>query len=100
MPLFKESDVDSLVFLVVEDYLRLLKKSPVEFQVFQLWYISIYTGKVSDEALYEIQISTESTFPNIDSLPRAGRLAMGRRALTDAMIDKELLNDVRTENTT
>lgn len=87
LPYFKESDVDSLIFLAIEDYLRLLKKSPVEFQVFQLWYMSIYTDKVSAEALSEILEVIESVFPSVGSLPRADRLAMGKQALAHAKTD-------------
>ena len=95
----KDSDIDSLIFLAVEDYLRLQKKSPVEFQVFQLWFISIYIDKVSAEALSETLGVIESTFPNIGSLMRADRLAMGSKALLDAKVDQDLLSDPRSEQT-
>lgn len=96
-PPLKDSDVDSLIFLAVEDYLRLLKKSPIEFQVFQLWFMSIYTDKISTEALGKILIAADSFFPNIVSLNRADRLAMGKKALADAKMDLALLNDPHTE---
>lgn len=99
-PPLKDSDVDSLVFLAVEDYLRLQKKSPVEFQVFQLWFMSIYTDKVSAESLSEIIGAIQSTFPNIGSLERTDRLAMGKKVLVDARADQELLNDPLTEHAT
>jgi hypothetical protein len=99
-PPLKDSDVDSLIFLAVEDYLRLRKKSPVEFQVFQLWFMSIYTDKLSAEALSEMRGAIESAFTNIGSLMRADRLAMGKRVLVNAKVDQELLNDPRTEHVT
>ena len=95
----KDSDIDSLIFLAVEDYLRLQKKSPVEFQVFQLWFISIYIDKVSAEALSETLGVIESAFPNIGSLMRADCLAMGSKVLLNAKVDQDLLSDPRTEQT-
>ena len=94
----KDSDVDSLIFLAVEDYLRFQKKSPVEFQVFQLWFMCIYTDKVSAEALSEVLGAIKSKFPNINSLVRADCLAMGKKVLVDAREDQELLNDPLTEH--
>lgn len=99
-PPLKGADVDNLIFLAVEDYLRLQKKSPIEFQVFQLWFMSIYTDKVSTEALSEILGVAESAFPNIGSLMRTDRLAMGKRVLVDAKVDQVLLCDPRTEHVT
>lgn len=96
---FDESNVDSVIFLAVEDYLRLLKKSPVEFQVFQLWYLATNVEKVTSDALTEIVDSIESAFPCIRELPRRDRLAMGRKILEKARKDKELLEDSRTEST-
>ena len=95
---FNEPDVDALIFLAVEDYLRLLDKSPIEFQVFQLWYMSIYSDKLTAEALSEILEAIESTFPDIGSLGRIDCLDMGKRALLNAKGDKELLSDERTEH--
>ena len=99
-PPLKDSDVDSLVFLAVEDYLRLQKKSPVEFQVFQLWFMSIYTDKVSAESLSDIIGAIENIFPNIGSLDRTRRLAIGKKVLLDAWVDQELRNDPLTEHAT
>ena len=95
---FNEPDVDALIFLAVEDYLRLLKKSPIEFQVFQLWYISIYSNKLTADALSETFETIQSTFPDIGSLERVDRLAMGKHVLINAKADKKLLSDERTEH--
>ena len=35
---FTDAENDHIIFLAVEDYIRLNNKSPVEFQVYQLWY--------------------------------------------------------------
>jgi len=97
LPSFNESNVDSLLLLAVEDYLRLLKKSPIEFQVFQLWYFAINVEKISSDALSEVLESIEFAFPRIRDLPRKERLAMGRSVLEHAKTDQELLNDKHTE---
>lgn len=94
---FDESTADSVLFLAVEDYLRLLKKSPVEFQVFQLWYLAVHVEKVADDALTNVIESIEFAFPRIRELPRGDRLRMGRKALEEAREDQELLKDNRTE---
>lgn len=94
---FDESNVDSVIFLGVEDYLRLVKKSPVEFQIFQLWYLAANVEKVSADALSEILRSIESTFPSIRELPRKEKLLMGLRVLDKAIKDNDLINDSRTE---
>jgi hypothetical protein len=100
LPHFNESDVDALIFLAVEDYIRLQKKSPIELQVFQLWYMSIYSDKLTADALGEILEIIESTFPDIGNLSRVDRLIMGKQVLLNAKADRKLQNDERTEQTT
>ncbi|MEI2677847.1 MAG: hypothetical protein V9G29_08415 [Burkholderiaceae bacterium] len=97
LPEIPEHQVDAVLFLAVEDYLRLTQKAPLELQVFQLWYLAINTEKVAGDALEMILESIESTFPNIRSLPRQQRLWMARMALANAALDHDLLDDSRTE---
>lgn len=94
---FDESTIDSVIFLAVEDYLRLHKKSPVEFQVFQLWYLAANIEKISVDDLTAILDSIEPAFPRIRELPRIERIAMGRSVLASALQDQTLLEDPRTE---
>ena len=54
---------------------------------------------VSAEALSETLGVIDSAFPNIGSLMRAERLAMGGKVLLDAKVDQDLLSDPRTEQT-
>lgn len=95
---FDETNVESLIFLAVEDYIRLLKKSPVELQVYQLWFLAIYPHKITDKDLIEILKIIKSTFPDIVNLKRTDRLVMGKKVLLLANADQELMDDVRTEN--
>jgi hypothetical protein len=92
-----ESTVDSIVFLAVEDYIRLLKRSPIEFQVFQLWYLGLYRNKIATARLEEILESVESEFPGLTDLPRAEQIALGRKVLVEALKDKVLVEDASTE---
>ncbi|MBY0340956.1 MAG: hypothetical protein K2Q19_07305 [Rhodocyclaceae bacterium] len=94
---FDEAQVDAVMILAVEDYLRLTKKSPIEFQVYQLWYLATYVEKVKAEALTNILDSIESTFPRIRELSRPDRLSMGRRVLEEMRNNQELLADPHTE---
>lgn len=94
---FNDTDVDTLIFLGVEDYLRLLNKSPIEFQVFQLWYMSVYIDKLNPDELSNTLPAIESTFPNIRDMSRNDCLVMGKEVLLNAKSNKELLSDIRTE---
>lgn len=96
---FDETNVDSLIFLGVEDYLRLFKKSPIEFQIFQLWYLATNVEKVSPDSLKEILQSVNSIFPSIRELTRKEQVLMGNKVLEDSLKDSDLMRDNRTEAT-
>ncbi len=74
---FDDSNVDSIMMLAVEDYMRLNKRSPVEFQVFQLWYPATHIDKVSDAALASVRRTVDCFLPNIRSLSRPDQIAIG-----------------------
>lgn len=95
---FDGKKCDDILFLGVEDYIRLFKKSPVELQVFQLWYLAVKIEKVSGDALENVLEKIDRIFPNIINLSREEQLILGQRVLDDAPIDAELLKDPRTEN--
>ncbi len=95
---FGEKNCDDIIFLGVEDYLRLHGKSPIEFQVFQLWYLAVKLEKVSDEAMERILEKTDQAFPNIRNVSREEQLLMGKEMMDEAPIDTELLKDPRTED--
>jgi hypothetical protein len=99
LPSLKESNLEGLIFLAVEDYIRLLNKSPVEFQVFQIWYMAINTEKLAVEVLSDVVEKSKSIFPDITNLAWADRLALGKQALLLAKSDQELMRDERTKNT-
>lgn len=94
---FDQTKCDDIIFLGVEDYIRLCGKSPIEFQVFQLWYLSVKVEKVAGDALEKILETSESIFPNISNISREEQIALGSNALDNAASDIELLKDPRTE---
>ena len=94
---FDERKCDGVILLAVEDYLRLNLKAPVEFQVFQLWYLALNIEKVSDNHLNRILASTNELFPNINNIKRKEQLELGRKAMEDYKDDSVLLQDGRTE---
>lgn len=95
---FEESALDGVLFLAVEDYIRLCGRSPVEFQVFQLWYLVCHPEKVANERLKEVLDPAAAMFPEIAKLSRYQQIASGQRALAHARTDQDVLNDPRTES--
>lgn len=89
--------VDGILFLAVEDYIRLLNKSPLELQVFQLWYLAMYRSKIQPTELDEIAEYIQHKFPSIEALERADQLAQAQRVLSECRCSSELLADPRTE---
>jgi hypothetical protein len=59
---FDDQKCDNVIFLAAEDCVRFNKKSPLEFQVFQLWSLAVYTEKVAGDALEKISDSIEGHF--------------------------------------
>lgn len=70
VPPLKDGNVESIVFLAVEDYLRLFGMSPVELQVYQLWYLAKNEEKLSTDAMACVLAGIRETFPNIRGLAR------------------------------
>jgi len=94
---FDESAVDGILFLAVEDYIRMRGKSPVEFQVYQLWYLACHPEKMASDRVDEILETVASMFPNMATLSRKQQIAMGQHALEHAILDHDVLSDTRTE---
>ena len=97
VPPLKDENVESIVFLAVEDYLRLFRRSPVEFQVYQLWYLAKYEEKLSFDAAGRILDDLRQAFPDIQNLERGEQLSKARSVLALACEDVALKNDPRTE---
>jgi hypothetical protein len=92
-----DSQVEGVLFLAVEDYIRLNGRSPVQLQVFQLWYLAKYPEKLDAAIAGELMEEVASAFPGLPSLSRDAQLALGAQVLAHAAEDEELANDLRTE---
>lgn len=92
-----QSHVEGLLFLAVEDYIRLNRRSPVQFQVFQLWYLAKHPEKLDPAVATELIESVMQTFPGMSSLPQRDQIARGAEMLAQASHDLSLLADPRTE---
>lgn len=97
IPPLQDGNVVSLVYLAVEDYMRLYGASPIEFQVYQLWYLAKNEEKVASIEMEHVLGSTREIFPGIRGVARDEQLSMARAVLLAARRDQELLNDPRTE---
>ncbi|WP_427914861.1 hypothetical protein ACPWT1_08100 [Ramlibacter sp. MMS24-I3-19] len=94
---FESSAVDALLFLAVEDYIQIRGRSPVEFQIFQLWFLACHPEKIASDRADGVLNAADRVFPSIATLPRERQIDLGHRALEHARIDAGVLNDPRTE---
>ena len=97
LPPLPDSQVDGVLFMAVEDYIRLKQRSPYQFQVFQLWFVALNPTKLDPTIASEILASTTQAFPGIVGLPRQQQLEQGAKWLRKAAQDGVLLVDPRTE---
>jgi hypothetical protein len=95
----REANVTAILFLAVEDYMRLRKGGPVETQVFQLWFIAVFPEKVTeDDSVAQSKLeSAKLAFPGIATLAESDQTEIGRRVLDTARTDAGLAADPRTE---
>lgn len=97
LPPLPDSQVEGVLFLAVEDYMRLNGRSPLQFQVFQLWYLAKYQEKMALGFPDELMDGVAAAFPGLSFLPRSAQLAQGARALSDAASDQGMIGDPKTE---
>lgn len=97
LPPLPDSQVEGVLFLAVEDYIRLNGRSPVQFQVFQLWYLAKHPEKLAPSVANQLMEGVAAAFPGLSSLPRNAQLARGAQMLADAAGDQVLAGDPKTE---
>ena len=95
---FSDESNDSVLILAVEDYIRFRKKSPIEFQVYQIWYFAIYPEKLSERYSINHKPDFEQLFPDILKCSRKEQKTMGQEAMQNAKRDRELINHRDTES--
>ncbi len=91
------SQVESVLFLATEDYLRLSKRAPIQLQVFQVWYLAKYPEKLDPAAAEELATTILKTLPDLRVQSHVEQLARGADLLAQALRDPEILADPRTE---
>lgn len=92
-----ETHLESMLFLAVEDYIRLNARAPVHLQVFQLWYLAKYSEKLDAAVAVDLIDSLQVAFPALASLTTSQQRAAGAKAIQSALQDSVLLADPRTE---
>ena len=92
---FDDTKNDGLLYVCVEDYLRLRRKSPVAMQVFQLWFIAIHQARMKDPPKF-VSVVNER-FPGIVTMSRGEQKRKGREVLSEFANAPDLLADPRTE---
>lgn len=94
-----DANVAAIVFLAVEDYIRLRQGGPVEAQVFQAWFIAVAPDKVTEDdpvAQSTLELA-KLAFPGIATLAASDQIEMGRRVLDAASKNANLAADPKTE---
>jgi hypothetical protein len=89
--------LEGLIFLAVEDYIRLHRRSPIQLQAFQAWYLAKYPDKIDPKVANGLTDNLQAAFPGLPSLSYPEQLAEGKRAINEASNDPEVLQDARTE---
>jgi hypothetical protein len=92
---FDDTKNEYLLYICVEDYLRLRRKAPVAIQVFQLWFIALHQDLLENPPAFLPAIRDK--FPGIVEKPRAQQKRMGLLMLNEYAADPNLLADPRTE---
>ena len=88
---------DSVILLAVKDYIQLFCQSPIEFQVFEIWYLAIYPEKVNEAARESLANFSDSHFPGASSKSRQEQLELARAAISNALREESVVKDPRTE---
>ena len=91
---FKETDNEFLLYVCVEDYVRLRGAMPVDFQVFQAWFATLHIALLVDDSKSEV---FRRAFPELAQQSRVEQKRRGREMVATAMNNKELLADPGTE---
>jgi hypothetical protein len=90
---FDDTKNDPLLYLCIEDYVRLRKAAPIPFQVFQAWFCALHVELLH---LNKVEIYSR-TFPEIRTLPRDKQKELAAKQVVRCLSDQQLLSDPRTE---
>jgi hypothetical protein len=90
---FDDTKNDYLLYICVENYVRLRKTMPVPFQVFQAWFCALHVELLQ---LSKVEIYSRA-FPDIRNLSRVERKQMGANQILKWVSDTDLQRDPQTE---
>ena len=92
---FKETENEFLLYVCIEDYVRIQKAMPVEFQVTQVWFAALHLDLLVDASTSE---SFRRACPNLAERSRTDQKRLGLEMIAHMANDQELLSDPRTEH--
>ena len=91
---FSEEKNDYLIFVAIEDSMRLKGSSPVVFQAVQTWFHAIHEDRLADEV---DRGPFRRLFPGINQMSRSDQKKFCKAKISEALLDYALLADPRTE---
>ncbi|MCK1550280.1 MULTISPECIES: hypothetical protein [unclassified Bradyrhizobium] len=91
---FDDTKNEYLLYVCVEDYLRLREKSPVAMQILQAWFCALHVELLSQQELGEIFLKA---FPGIGEMSRSQQKRGGLGVLRKFENDTTLLSHPDTE---
>jgi hypothetical protein len=91
---FDDTKNEYLLYVCVEDYLRLRKTSPVPFQVFQTWFCAMHVDLLAPSLDRKV---LESIFPTLQTLDRVAQKRVLAITIERYSGDAGLLADAQTE---
>ncbi|KXJ57175.1 MAG: hypothetical protein AXW12_06835 [Thalassospira sp. Nap_22] len=91
---FSDIQNDFLLFSCVEDYLRLAKTAPIEFQALQLWFIAVHKDRVSQTILNSLSLGR---WENLHNAERKKQKEAGYAIIQELKSNEDILNDPKTE---
>ena len=91
---FDEEVNDFLIYVAVDDYLRLRRRSPIVMQVFQVWFIAVHEERLAgdiDPGPFRL------AFPGIQTMDRRQQKRVALQVLAEQEHDAGLLRHPHTE---
>ena len=91
---FNDLQNDHTLFVGWYDYMLAVRSMPVEAQVFQAWYFTLYPEKLNpstDRAQYD------AIFPGLRNLSRGAQKKALKKAIAKVRRDKAVMQDRRTD---
>lgn len=91
---FDDSKNDHALFIGWLDLGEALKKMPIEAQVFQVWYYSLYPEKLDPNFDSE---EFQKLFPRLKEIPKNAQKALLRKVIKRSRANSAVMTDSRTD---